>query len=770
MDASRILEVILNFIAHWAGTTIPRIVSVFVGILICILIISAIWDGRIRIIGASFGLIVGGLLIAVAVDTRIIHFLAKISYINRIRIIMSTISFIVLVITIESIRRMRLQERYALLWVATGLIILMTAFLPQLLDFISLIFGTQYVTSVVGVIFTFLLLISFHFSIALSGYQRNQTKIAQRCAILEQRIDALSKILEKRQWSNIDNSSGEELEGFELRRAIALIPKKNIEEYSPKVRSFRGIEIAAGLIIGVTILGVFITGLSVPQAMVGDEVTHFYMMVEQSKNLSQPNFIAKIPTSWGKDEIRIYPHPFLWHYGAAIFYRLSGGSFIAIQAYHIMFLLQLLMVAYWLARRKNSYNKHAIILYLIVIASLPMILIFSVTFYQDVPMTAQALTSFYFLDRRRWVLASLFMILAIGFKVTAILFLPSFFILFVYRMIKNEKWGKVLLSLCLSGVILFSFIFTMGLAVKKYTQSEFYPYMKVRKVYKDALEFITSDKQTQKQSSTMKNRKPHRSDQVTPYEVHIIANHPGDLRRLENFVVYGGIIFWLLLALGFLGFLKKRFQKIENEKIANESSKWLFGVGGSFIVMTVLLLRSAPDARFFLPGIPFVLLPIVENVLSFPRQKILVAIIASLSILQAGHVLAKTHNLRKITPELKECIKFLKKNPPKHNRIFMYPEGNYRYFPSQHEWYMGYRLREFWHADNDKRLKMLNQYHIGAVVIKKYLIAKVGPKITNLGVYPTYFVKELENDGRFKKVFENAGVIIFEVPSLSLKN
>jgi hypothetical protein len=94
----------------------------------------------------------------------------------------------------------------------------------------------------------------------------------------------------------------------------------------------------------------------------------------------------------------------------------------------------------------------------------------------------------------------------------------------------------------------------------------------------------------------------------------------------------------------------------------------------------------------------------------------------------------------------------------------MYPEGNYRFFPLQHEWYLGYRLREFWRGSNDSRLEILKKYKVGAVVVKKHLIAPVDAAITNLGVYPPEFVNDLRSDARFAKVFENKELLIFLVP------
>jgi hypothetical protein len=125
-----------------------------------------------------------------------------------------------------------------------------------------------------------------------------------------------------------------------------------------------------------------------------------------------------------------------------------------------------------------------------------------------------------------------------------------------------------------------------------------------------------------------------------------------------------------------------------------------------------------------------------------------------------------TYKLRVVSPEIIEAIEFLEDNQPIPRTVFMYPEGNYRLFPVDHEWYLGYFLRDFWRADNDKRIAILNCHRIGAIVIKKHLVAPVDKQITNLGVYPTYFVRQIDKDPRFPKVFENKGVVIYEVPQV----
>ncbi len=220
-------------------------------------------------------------------------------------------------------------------------------------------------------------------------------------------------------------------------------------------RDIRGTYIGAPIVIVLAVLAVVVTGLSAPQVMVGDEVTHYYMLTHQAEDLTKPNFFAEIPMATGENETRRYPHTFIWHYVGALVYYFTSGSFTAIQIYQAFFFLQLLTVAYFLARDRQGVESRSALAYILVLASLPLCLIFSVTFYQDVPVTAQVLTAFFLLRRGRWLASSLFMSLAIGLKVTAVLFYPSFFLMVLYWQIKKTGWMKgVVACLCSLMIVL----------------------------------------------------------------------------------------------------------------------------------------------------------------------------------------------------------------------------------------------------------------------------------------------------------------------------
>ncbi len=755
---------ILLFIAKWVGVTVPRVVAAFLGLLISIVSAAGLWERRIRALTGALGLSAGILMVIVALDPAIAHYLANTSYLARVRILMILLSFIVMVIALEAIRRSHLQERYAILWIATGVIILTAAFFPGILSIFKALLGTDYDTAVVGILFTFLLLIAFHFSISFSTFRKNQTQIAQRIVLLEQRIERLAKHLERpKEPVEIDKSVAV------FRNSHTLESEKRQNTSVLASRKVRGSQATAYFLIPLSVIAVLYVGLKTPEPMVGDEVTHFFMLKKQAAYLSKPNFYAAVPTEYGETEIRRYPHPFIWHYLGALFYRVSGERFSAVQLYQSIFWAQLLTFCYLLSKSRGGVQDRSALLFLMVIASLPLGIIFSVTFYQDVPMTAQAVTAFYFLQKRRWLVSTLFLCFAVGFKITALLFLPAFFFLFAITELKAKQRFKGAFRISCAVVILFTFLLSMEQILKKHAEAEFYPVQKAREILAaftkhEEKELLTASRLSKKSRPEYDLNISKEPKAVTPYEVEIIANHPGDLRIAENWFIYGGLVLWLLVLAGAISYVFIRL-KILRSAISASSSPWLFFVGLSYTVIAALFLRTAPDARFFLPGLPFLILPFAEQTVRLPRAKMIIAVLAALAVLQAGYVFAKTYHLRRVTPETQEAISFLKENRTTPKTVFMYPEGNYRLFPVPHNWYLGYKLREFWHADNDDRIRMLNEFGIGAVVVKKHLIAEVYPEILNLGVYPTYFVKDLRSDSRFEKVFENDGIIIFRVPA-----
>lgn len=113
----------------------------------------------------------------------------------KIKIIIGALSIILFLVTFELIRKKRLREEYAILWLFTGVVVLVFSLWPEYLlsQFFVRITGIFYLSAVVLIAFFFLLLIVFHFSVVISKLTGQNKDLAQRYALLELEFEALKK-------------------------------------------------------------------------------------------------------------------------------------------------------------------------------------------------------------------------------------------------------------------------------------------------------------------------------------------------------------------------------------------------------------------------------------------------------------------------------------------------------------------------------------------------------------------------------------------------
>lgn len=99
-----------------------------------------------------------------------------------------------LVLVLELIRRGKLKERYALLWLFSGVILLILSLSRGLLEFLSRLVGIYYPPSLLFLIaFIFLLLITLHFSSVISGMSEKNKRLAQELGLLQQQIATMNR-------------------------------------------------------------------------------------------------------------------------------------------------------------------------------------------------------------------------------------------------------------------------------------------------------------------------------------------------------------------------------------------------------------------------------------------------------------------------------------------------------------------------------------------------------------------------------------------------
>jgi hypothetical protein len=108
---------------------------------------------------------------------------------NRIQILTIVVAALLLVGVIELVRRRRLLERYALLWLLSSLVLLGLAIWRGALDRIAEQLGVAYPPNAIFIVaFGFVLWMLLHFSVAVSRLSDQSKILAQRLALLEERM------------------------------------------------------------------------------------------------------------------------------------------------------------------------------------------------------------------------------------------------------------------------------------------------------------------------------------------------------------------------------------------------------------------------------------------------------------------------------------------------------------------------------------------------------------------------------------------------------
>jgi hypothetical protein len=107
----------------------------------------------------------------------------------RVSIVAAIAAFLLLTVVFELIRRRRLQERYALLWLLTGIVIFVLALWRDALGLLSDLVGISYPPSALFVLGSlFVLVVLLHYSTVISRLADQNKILAQRLALLENEL------------------------------------------------------------------------------------------------------------------------------------------------------------------------------------------------------------------------------------------------------------------------------------------------------------------------------------------------------------------------------------------------------------------------------------------------------------------------------------------------------------------------------------------------------------------------------------------------------
>jgi hypothetical protein len=106
----------------------------------------------------------------------------------RIQLFATGVCALLLFVIFELVRSRRLMERYALLWLLSGLVLLGLAIWRNVLEIVAKAIGVFYPPSALFIVaFGFVLLLLLHFSVVVSRLSDQNKLLSQRLALLEER-------------------------------------------------------------------------------------------------------------------------------------------------------------------------------------------------------------------------------------------------------------------------------------------------------------------------------------------------------------------------------------------------------------------------------------------------------------------------------------------------------------------------------------------------------------------------------------------------------
>ncbi len=126
------------------------------------------------------------------------------------RLIPLLVAVIITVATVELIRRRKLREQYALVWLFASSVLVLFAIFPSLLIIISGWLGVNYLTTLFLATFSFLALVALGQAIAISRLTEELRQTAQRTALLEQQIKKAVGHSDPPLWPIIPDDDAEE--------------------------------------------------------------------------------------------------------------------------------------------------------------------------------------------------------------------------------------------------------------------------------------------------------------------------------------------------------------------------------------------------------------------------------------------------------------------------------------------------------------------------------------------------------------------------------
>lgn len=405
----------------------------------------------------------------------------------------------------------------------------------------------------------------------------------------------------------------------------------------------------------------------------------------------------------------------IWHIALAFLWKISGkvSGFVA-QVYQAFYYIILLLSVYLIT--KKFYGKKAVFYALLITATAPVVVVLSILLYLDLPLTALLALSFLFLVYRHNVWAGIVFGLAIFTKINALFLIPGMLILFFIGPLarKNIITGiRDSLGFSLSAIIVN--------IPDIYFRLHNFGY-----IYYTSPKFIAG--------------------KMTYYF------SPGSIAVYPlNILIYFGI--GLLAGMAAYFWLKK--------DMSVEVSLWVIIL--SYLLFWVIFFRNTLDVRYLIVLVPFFAILASRGLVAWPRRNWAKVALVLLCLAQFAGACGYVYFRRKIPQGILNGYAYVKQNVAP-DSLIMYPgEDMVTYTGRPIAWGRVLSAADlFWGKDEKKMVKVLDEYGIRYIIIKKKRVYD-DSRVHHLGGYPRSFVERLPELGFLELKFENEELSVWRV-------
>lgn len=497
------------------------------------------------------------------------------------------------------------------------------------------------------------------------------------------------------------------------------------------------------LLLGFAALFVFICGVT-SELYLGDESYHYRFAKDWFGQDQRPLFDSIFGTGFPPGFF--YTSEILWPMLLQFIWKIIGGvSFIAAQFYHTAYFVLLLVLTYLLARK--LYDKTTALYSVLIIMSVPMVVLFSIVFYLEIPLLVAILFTLLMILKRNYLGVGLGFALLYFTKRSGLFFVPLFsvFILLDKEVPFQRRMYGLLVCGLLASVLILPDIFWRETNFKSYLPASYKTFVQTTK-HTAATGGIGSMGTVEGIIQRVMAPAPMVWKRVPqfqgPFQPSLLD--PGWVLR------YFGPVF-LFLFLGYLVFGKER----KKDRIIIYSALWYF-------LLFIYFFGIHKDIRYLIPVVPM-LSVLGARFLATLNRKWVLRTVAALCLVQFVFAGLYVNLQRKPPVDLKEGFSYIKNNTAP-DSVVLYP--GHIFLEKTGRKVLWSRVPGFLHiifwADEEKVVDAIGKVNLDYIFIDKQRIYD-DTKTRNVSGYPVSFVERIKDLNFLEPVFENERVKIFRI-------